>query len=289
MTLPTARRLPLVAVVALLLLCARAGTPGDILIEAEGQSFNVGSIGERPQFGAGADIDNELRLEGFAPALSVGLTLGPSRRVEARWRGLRDDHVYATALPNLVLEGEQRVARDTLDVLLVQKLGKTPLRLEFGYRYLDLERSWKDAVSVGSPFATGDPDLATLDYSSELSGHGIRGAIRLDWRFLGRLHLDAGLGLSVLSTQESLRSLHTDDSGYGSPSSDVVFDGSRRVRMSDLHVRLRVDVTSRVWLAAGYRYEDWYLGSDTAEYSAGGLTLAVGLRLGVGTARAGRP
>ena len=188
--------------VAALLLCARLGAPAEVLVEVEGQVLNVGALGEEPG-GAGADVSNALRLESLAPALNIGMDLGPTRRIELRLRRLRDDNVYATVHTDLlVLNGEQRVARDSLDALLAQKLGGTPFRLELGYRYLDLERSWEDAVGSGG-------DLRTLDYSSDVRGHGVRMALGLDLRFLGRLHLDAALGLEPpRGAGEPSRSLH---------------------------------------------------------------------------------
>lgn len=268
LTLPRA-----VTAVGALLLCARPGAAGDVLVEAEGQHFTVGSIGEAPLYGAGADVSNSLRLEGLAPALRLSLGLGATRRVELRWRRLSDANVYATADPDLVLQGEQDVSHDTLDMLLVQKLGSTPLRLELGYRHLGLERSWTDAVSVY-------PGLATLDYSSQFHGHGLRGALGVDVRLLTRLHLDAALGLSYVTGNERLRSLHADGSKYAESVPDRVSDGSRGVSMTDLLVRLRVDVGSRAWLATGYRYEAWYAGGESPEFSDGGLTMAVGFSLG---------
>jgi hypothetical protein len=259
--------------VAALLLCARVGAPAEVLVEVEGQGFNVGALGEEPG-GAGADVSNALRLEGLAPALSLGLDLGPTRRVELRLRRLRDDNVYATVHTDLlVLNGEQRVARDSLDALLAQKLGGTPFRLELGYRYLDLERSWEDAIGSGG-------DLRTLDYSSDVRGHGVRMALGLDLRFLGRVHLDTALGWSLLAGQESRRVHYTDTSEYAQDQPDRASDGSRNISMSDVLFRLRVRVTSRVWLAVGYRYETWYSGGDSSEFSDSGPTFNVGLRLG---------
>ena len=254
---------------------AVAATPAEVRVEAEGFHFRVTSIGEEPPVSAGADVSNSLRLEGLAPYLSLGVSLGPTRRAEVRWRGLRDLNAYATGHPDrIVLEGEQRVSRDTFDALLHQKLGKTPLRLEVGYHYLGIDRSWRDAVSLGE-------GLATLDYSSQVSAHGLRGAIALDARFARRLHLEGALGLSVLRAQESRRSLRTDDSPYASPSSDRSFDGARTLAMLDSSVRLRVDITSRFFVAIGYRYDSWEQGEEApGEFDAYGATYAVGLRLG---------
>lgn len=257
-----------------------AATAAEIRVEAEGFRFRVTSIGEEPSLSAGADVSNDLRLEGLGPSLSLGVSLGPSRRVELRWRGVEDENAYATAHPDLiVLEGEQRVSRDAIDALLVQRLGKSPGRLEVGYRHVGLERSWRDAVGDRNPYLPAE--LATLDYSSKLSAHGVRGAVGIGVPFVKRLYLEGTLGLSVLRAQESLRSVTTDAGPYARPSRDRSFEGGRTVNMLDASIRLRVDVTSRVFVAIGYRYDSWEKGEDRpGEFDALGPTYAVGLRLG---------
>jgi hypothetical protein len=105
-------------------------------------------------------------------------------------------------------------------------------------------------------------------------------ALGLDLRFLGRVHLDTALGWSLLAGQESRRVHYTDTSEYAQDQPDRASDGSRNISMSDVLFRLRVRVTSRVWLAVGYRYETWYSGGDSSEFSDSGPTFNVGLRLG---------
>jgi hypothetical protein len=254
---------------------AMTATPAEVRVEGEGFPFRITSIGEWPPVSMGADVDNSLHLEGLAPSLSFGVALGPSRSVGLRWRRLRDEHVYRTANPDLVLEGEQHVGWNSLDALFLQRLGRAPLRLEVGYRHLDLDRSWRDAVG---PWQGG---LATLDYSSQIQAQGVRGAIGLDVRFARRLHLEGTLGLGVMRAQESLTSVRTEDGAPAPSGPGRSFDGTRTLTMLDSSIRLRADVTSRFFLAVGYRYDSWEKGGDVpGEFDAHGPTCAAGFRLG---------
>ena len=254
-----------------LLSCAVHAAGAEIRVEGEAQKFFVSSIGARPEVGAGADVDNSLKLEGLGPAFRVGLTLGPSRRLELRYRRLEDENPYATAVPDLVLNGEQRAQSSTLDLLLMQRLGHSPFRLEAGYRHFALDRSWQDAVGSGQ-------DLYTLDSNSHVTGDGLRVAIGLDLRFLKILHLDAALGHSFLYGHEDTHSVwNSPDEGLSS----YTIDEGHNVGLDELQVGLRCDVGSRAWLSVGYRYDVWQgAGDDAGEFSAGGMTIALGFRLG---------
>jgi hypothetical protein len=254
-----------------LLSCATAAMSAEIRVEGEAQKFFVSSIGARPLVGAGADVDNSLKLEGLGPAFRVGLTLGASRRLELRYRRLEDDNPYATAVPDLVLNGEQRAQSRAIDLLLVQRLGRSPFRLEAGYRHYALDRYWQDAVSSGR-------DLYTLDSNSHVTGDGLRVAIGLDLRFLKVLHLDAALGHSFLFGHEDTLSLWN---GPDEGPSSLAIDGGHNLGLDELQLGLRCDVGPRAWLAVGYRYDVWQgAGDDAGEFSAGGMTFAVGFRLG---------
>ena len=107
----------MVAVAVGLIACSTPRASAEILVETEGYSFKVGSIGSSPT-GVGADVDNSLRLDGLGPAVRVGVSLGSTRSLEFRWRRLRADYTYATALPYLVLNGEQGSAKTLLCKLL---------------------------------------------------------------------------------------------------------------------------------------------------------------------------
>ena len=99
--------------------------------------------------------------------------------------------------------------------------------------------------------------------------------------FLRRLRVEGTLGLSVLRAQESLHSLSTDDTAFATSVPDRFFDGTRTITMLDSSIRLRVDVTSRFFLAIGDRYLSWEKGTDVpGEFDAYGPTYAVGFRLG---------
>jgi hypothetical protein len=260
------------AAIGALLSCATAAMSAEIRVEGEAQKFSVSSIGARPEVGAGADVDNSLKLEGLGPASRVGLTLGPSRRLELRYRRLEDETASATAVPDLVLTGEQRSQWSTIDLLLMQRLGHSPFRLEVGYQHLSLDRDWQDAVGVGR-------DLYTLDSTSHVTGDGLRVAIGLDLRFAKILHFDAALGHSFLFGHEDTHSAWTSPD-EGSDSSYSIDEG-RRVGLYELSVGLRCDVGPRAWLAVGYRYDAWQgLGDESAAFSAGGMKFAVGFRLG---------
>ena len=254
-----------------LLSCATAVMAAEIRVEGEAQKFSVSSIGARPELGAGADVDNSLKLEGLGPAFGVGLTLGPSRRLELRYRRLEDDNPYATAVPGLVLNGEQRAQSSTIDLLLRQRLGHSPFRLEAGYRHFALDRSWQDAVGSGQ-------DLYTLDSNSHVTGDGLRVAIALDLRFAKVLHLDAALGHSFLFGHEDTHSVWN---GPHDGLSSLTSDGGHNIGLDELQLGLRCDVGPRAWLAVGYRYDVWQgAGDDAGEFSAGGMTFAIGFRLG---------
>lgn len=256
--------------IAALLSLAMPGVCAEIRVEGEARKFSVSSIGARPEVGAGADVDNSLKLEGLSPALGVGLTLGPSRQLELRYHRLQDENLYATEVPGLVLNGQQRADSSTIDVLLLQRLGRW-FRLEAGYRHFSLDRDWQDAVGSSS-------GLYTLDSTSHVAGDGIRVAVGLDLRFLKVLHFDAAFGHSFLYGQEDTQSAWS--SPDDAPSSWTT-EGGHGIGLGDLQLRLRCDVGPRVWLAVGYRYDVWQgTGDDAAEFSAGGMTFAVGFRLG---------
>lgn len=254
-----------------LLLCPRDGVSAEIRVEGEAQKFSVSSIGARPEVGAGADVDNSLKLDGVGPAFRVALTLGPSRGLELRYRRQSDENAYATAVPDLVLNGEQRARSSTIDLLLTQRLGRSPFRLEAGYRHLALDRQWEDAVSSGR-------DLYTFDYTSKVTGDGVRVAIGLDLRFLKVLHLDAGLGYSFLYGREDTQAVWD---GPTEGSANLITPDEHSLGLGDLTLGLRCEVGPRAWLSVGYRYDAWQgPGDDAAEFSAGGMTFAVGFRLG---------
>ena len=258
--------------IATLLSCATAAMSAEIRVEGEAQKFSVSSIGARPLVGAGADVDNSLKLDGLGPAFRVGLTLGASRRLELRYRRLEDENPYATAVPDLVLNGEQRAQSSTIDLLLMQRLGHSPFRLEAGYRHFAVDRYWQDAVSAGH-------DQYTLDSASNVTGDGLRVAIGLDLRFLKVLHLDAGLGHSFLFGHEDTHSVWNGPDELWTTS--LTIDEGHNLGLDELHLDLRCDVGPRAWLAVGYRYDVWQgSGDDAGEFSAGGMTFAVGFRLG---------
>jgi hypothetical protein len=259
------------AAIGALLSCATAAMAAEIRVEGEAQKFSVSSIGARPLVGAGADVDNSLKLEGLGPAFRVGLTLGASRRLELRYRRLADENPYATAVPDLVLNGEQRAESRTIDLLLMQRLGRSPFRLEAGYRHFALDRYWQDAVSAGH-------DLYTLDSNSHVTGDGLRLAIGLDLRFAKVLHLDAALGHSFLYGQEDT---HSAWNGPYDRLSRLTTEGGHSLGLDEFNIGLRCEVGPRAWLGVGYRYDVWQgPGDDAGEFSAGGMTFTVGFRLG---------
>jgi hypothetical protein len=89
-------------------------------------------------------------------------------------------------------------------------------------------------------------------------------------RFLKRLHLDAVLGLSFLAGHEQGHLVYTDSSDFDSTPWDQAFDDNHSVTLVDVLARLRVDVSERVWLAAGYRWETWPSGEESRFSSTDG-------------------
>lgn len=269
------------AVAVGLIACSTPRASAEVLVEAEGYRFKVGSIGSSPT-GAGADVDNSLHLEGFGPAVRLGASLGSTRGLELRWRRLEADYTYATALPYLVLNGEQQVGLSTVDVLLAQKLGQSPLHLELGYRHLGLDRFWHDDQGLGyGGSASESPAIQSFELNSQLSGHGVRGAIVLDAHLVGPLRVGATLGLGVLRAHQSAWLDRPADGGVVG-AQRVVLAPTTTMAMPEGSIRLLVEVKATLWLAIGYRFEALYEPSDDdyTSFDAHGPTIAVGFRFG---------